>query len=342
MSLDKHSRSPEVHEALNSLYWDVLTVNGFGWEGATSWVRMPDRILEDLERRSASAATIERVREAMRQVVQVALGEDRDLFIACEYIHVLKEPELIQERLKTGIRESDGRASFELKLAALRWGDKGTQQRAIAEYREDNPQLATACPTTIEVAFISAHSLVEKTVLRIREEVHQYEAKYKLVPKSGGFTHINAAAEIQRSQNYDLAVGVLNSGALLANHLEVAGQETRYLEWHRRWKKNPTWRRIGKNTTEIRHAARILICENDISEGTTMEKILPYIDRLNPEQVDLCLCGHFMEHSLEMAEKLSITKAFPIGAVPLNRVFDNFDFMEQRLREEGIDMPPTE
>ena len=73
-----------------------------------------------------------------------------------------------------------------------------------------------------------------------------------------------------------------------------------------------------------------------------MEKILPYIDRLNPEQVDLCLCGHFMEHSLEMAEKLSITKAFPIGAVPLNRVFDNFDFMEQRLREEGIDMPPTE
>lgn len=341
MSLDKLSRNPEVHNALNNLYWDVLSVNGFGWEGAGSWVRMPDRILEDLERGQASAVTIERVREAMRQVVQVALGEDKDLFIACAYICALDEPALIQQRLKSGIRESDGRASFELKCAALRWGDKDTQQRAIAEYREDNPHLATACPTTIEVAF-ERYSLVEKTVLRIREAVHQYEAKYNLVPKSGGFTHINAAAEIQQSQNYDLAVGILNSGALLANHLEVAGQETRYLEWHRRWKKNPVWRRIGKNTHDVRRAARILICENDISQGTTMQRILPYIDKLHPEQVDLCLCGYQMEHSLEMAEKLPITKAFPIGTVPLNRVFDNFDFMEQRLRAEGIAMPPTE
>lgn len=98
---------------------------------------------------------------------------------------------------------------------------------------------------------------------------------------------INAAGELSRQ--YDLIVGVMNSGGIMGSLCELMGGNVRYLDWHRHWKKKgPTWRKIGADPTRVKEAKKILVCDNDADTGGTMRRIATALEALNPEAVDVC------------------------------------------------------
>ena len=101
---------------------------------------------------------------------------------------------------------------------------------------------------------------------------------------------INAAGEL--ISQYDLIVGVMNAGCSMAALCELMGGNVRYIEWHqkdREWEnREPVWRNVGMNFKPVTEAKRILVCENDAVTGTTLRKIIPALQALGSEAVDVC------------------------------------------------------
>lgn len=88
-------------------------------------------------------------------------------------------------------------------------------------------------------------------------------------------------------KDYDLVVGVVHAGVSPALLMEALGKNTRYLEYHRKIPKPPSWQKFGRNVETPVSAQNILVCENDVVTGSTLQAIQPVLADLGPQKVDL-------------------------------------------------------
>lgn len=146
---------------------------------------------------------------------------------------------------------------------------------------------------------------------------------------------INAAMVISK-EGYDLAIPVLGSGAHLGNFVEMAGINTKYIEYHRDSPNTPPkWIPIGRNAKVEKvpeNVERIILIEDDIRSGGTIEALMPEIDRLNPSQIDLILSDDFHPNkSKDRAKKMGyFSKVRLIGELNYDEIFKNLsEFRKQ-------------
>ncbi len=216
----------------------------------------------------------EEIRLKLLRVANQTISEDKNLRLAFAFLRCAGYPEPIKARIEKGIRTSSDQLSYDLMKAMCLYGDP--------------QQIATHLPEYIaERGLIDMNDFFEGDLWRLRNAHEHYNLKYGLPNLDLDAEIINAAHEVL-SMKYDLVIGILNGGALLPSLLEMLGQNVRYLKWRRHWARPPMLWRVGKEISPIQKANRILVCEDDIATGTTLQKVAPVIRRFHPEQVDVC------------------------------------------------------
>ncbi len=250
---------------------------------------------------------VQAVRSAIRLQTDLSPSKARQHRLLAEY------DQLWMELIKTELKQK----SFYLPLLILRKADRVDLIRQVIDHELAAGQIESVDlmdalleygdPQMVDARFQEyinrepwaiRHFFEEKRYVKARMQPIQSAyadfAKKHHLPADlvtiGGYAspseYVNAAVELKERQ-YDLAIGVLNSGVPLASMLDFLGQETRYLEWHRGWKRGPKWKKMGRNTEKITQAKRILVCEHDMDTGQTLEAIVPFLRKLKPETVDI-------------------------------------------------------
>ncbi len=261
----------------------------------------------------------------IRELLSLSI-ERRELYMIYKWSELLGDLSPAIQFVKTnGITYKDGSVEPCLLDVALKFCDQDTANRAIQECAT-----STSNPETVERLVAERGMLAEKMAV-IRNLLSQYSQIHNLPEKNISFTQVNAAIEISK-MDYDLVLCILNGGASLGNLVEIAGLNTRFLEWRKHWKKDPIWRKVGKNTTKPTGANNILVIEDDASTGTTLKAIQPLIKKLNPENVDICFCGMFLKHSIDVAQSLSsFNEVVRMFSLSHKKALDNLDEFRAKL-----------
>lgn len=217
--------------------------------------------------------------------------------------------ELVSKRLRKGIRDRYGLYFDELVRTALKLAETPESvQKIVSAYHKDFAYFREMCE-------VEECAVMETAVLNIRNAVRRIHQSFGFKCKLGfdglvSLPLINAASEVVNRGEYDLVVGVVNSGTPLAICTELLGQSTAYLEWHRQWKGSPKWRYLetAKKRAELK---KVLVAEIDAVSGQTLRAIIPALEKLGAKQVDICFDGERHEKSLSVAQEFPFfTNAF--------------------------------
>lgn len=179
--------------------------------------------------------------------------------------------------------------------------------------------------------------VVEQTMNEIQAKQRAYEATANLPNRRNNLgTRVAPTAAIQLTdRRYDATIGILWSGASLANHMHCWGSENvGYIEWHRHWQRDPVWR-LHDMRFDVRKHMNILLCENDAVSGRTLTKVLQKIDTLNPANVDVCFTGIYYEKSREKALQLGAFRSvFHIADLDQSKVYSDMLRYREKLLEK--------
>ncbi len=223
----------------------------------------------------APPEVLEELRDRVRWLVRACLALNES-YRWLQYSEILGDTDGIRARIARGIC-TEGRPHYDLYQATLDYGTDAQRDDAVRQY----------VPECGEDSFWSSR-LGMNLWSGISTGMGAYMARHAipnviLTPES-----VSGAGELHAC-GYDLAVGMATRGTAAAATLEVLGTPARYAEWHGYWKVGPRWKPVGADRSRIHSAARILVCEHDIHTGATLAALRPFIDRLNPEQVDVHL-----------------------------------------------------
>lgn len=226
------------------------------------------------------------LKKATHDLAQAALADDNSIYNAFRYFRFLEKNNIIEERAKQGIRSrKSGSINFDLYKEAIKLTNNEEEIMSLFQVViNEDPHLLHL--------ILECTPFIKSKIEAIKKTIDIYSDLYHIprLPIDDKLTvdFINASGEIAHI-DYDCIVGVLNAGAPIPILLDILGKKTGYIEWHRDSEKHPEWRKIGINThIVIDKPQKILVCENDVSTGTTLEKIIPYLEELNPHQVDVC------------------------------------------------------
>ena len=269
------------------------------------------------------------VKEIARKLIMAGLKNDANLADAYSYSDEIGEYDEIIARMKQGVY-SHGQTYFDLMQAALRWGDENDIRRAIIAWK-------TRCK-------YDAHSMnmdldfspITEIVDKINNAVRNYASDFDLYYTGTGSPTINAAVEIKK-QEYDLAVGIQKGCSNLTTILEMLGQPSSNIRFSQRWeKRKPYWMKVGRDGGKIQSAKRIIVCENDVSSGKTLQAVQPYLEKLNPESVDICFTGLHQEKSIEKAKTMGFyTHVFSTMTVGFEDYLANLKTAEAAVTRLG-------
>jgi adenine/guanine phosphoribosyltransferase-like PRPP-binding protein len=213
------------------------------------------------------------------------MRNDANLFLAFRYLRSLGREDLIKKRLNKGPLAVGGEASVDLTMAFLDYGTEQQAEEALKVWLDVKKRL---------------NPMLEDTVY-ISERLNPITEAYSRFAKEAGLTRripgddnsfgtrteaVNAAMELMK-KNYDVVIGILNSGAPLAGLMDFLGQNTRYAEWHHGWKGGPKWKKIGNKQAAIKTAGTILISEHDTRTGMTLKAFIPFLQKLHARRVDI-------------------------------------------------------
>lgn len=292
--------------------------------------RSADEQSEELKK-ILGADLLDTYKQKILQIAEFCLKDDYNLYVALKYFKFLGLQDRIVERISKGIR--------------FRFGNKdlvsGELFRATCEYGTEE-QIKNATEIYIKKESITPLYRLEDNPYfkekfeEIKNAIKKYSQFYNL-PVGFPITAeiLNVAMEI-RKRDYDLAIGVMRSGALMAIILEMLGTKTKYLEWSRNWKKGPIWRKIGRDWNKtVEAGGKIMVCEHDTHTGATLKAIAPAIKNLKPKTLDICFwidAHHTNKKIVESSEDYGST--FNLEDFPKDKFFDNLQNFLKAIRSD--------
>lgn len=279
-----------------------------------------------------SSQTIGAMRQRILKIIEVALFQDGDVSLGIRLARAAGEIELIREKIRQ-LRSSDqpNLGYYDLPLAIGQFGTQADIENLIRNYTSDTRFIADTLGRP------EYDNPIKAFRLGISMNLHRY-AKHYNVPlgRVGEASTVNAAVELHK-RNYDLVVGVLNAGTIFALPLEALGSNVRYLEYHRSWKrKKPVWRKVGRHQEKPKKAKRILICENDSVTGKTLRAVLPKVEALEPELIDVCFDSEdeaAFQKSLEAARHLPLNEIIDADSLGYDNLYGNLRGFSEKLRQ---------
>ena len=264
----------------------------------------------------------EQLRDCLRVLSQYFLEQDQPRWYEGIWPLVFFDE---KERMREVFRKSENYEDHDI-FNAVQSGTRVEKRNATARYLSH---------IQIDRNFENGLPFYTEKIEAIRKELTRY-CETHAIPLTQKITArtINLAMETLREE-YDLVIGVLNSGSPVAAIHEIFGRQVRYVEWHRNWKRPPIWRKVGSNMTPIKvnSVSKILVCEHDTHSGTTLQALLPYIEKLNPKTVDICFLEdiHGVNHS--HANCFETLRAIMNSTeVPQHRLYDHVIQLGKQLR----------
>jgi len=279
-------------------------------------VRNLDEQREELTR-EIGADLFNVLSQKLLEMAELCYKDDYNIYMAFKYFELLGLKDRIIERINHGIRNKNGQVCYDLFRATCKYGSEEQIKNATDTYVKEEGIYA-----------IEDMPYFRERFQEITATVNKYSQFYNL-PVGFAITSeiFNAAMEIKK-RDYDLAIGVLRSGAPIAVMLEIMGMETKYLEWSRKWKKGPIWRKIGRDRdveVEIeKPGKKIIVCEHDTYTGTTLKAIAPLIKKLEPQSIDVCFwidAHHTNKEILKNADDYGA--GYNAGDFPQEDFFEN-------------------
>lgn len=134
--------------------------------------------------------------------------------------------------------------------------------------------------------------LVYKPLLEKMERIYnQYSIPLIQYPD---VHHLFLANQYFIEQGFDLVIGIHTRGSMLPFLIDLHGDiPVKIIEYHRSWKKKePFFRKLGLQRPTNGPFKKVVICENDIASGTTLNKVIPFIQKkFNPKEIHISLHG---------------------------------------------------
>src|SRR3989344_5812790 len=278
---------------------------------------------QDMYTTEAQEKIMTEFREAFTEVAEAALAQDTSLYTAFRYFKALGREDKIRERVQKGYPTIDGDHNFDLLRACLEYGTDAQAESALREFLKGSSPKYTILEQLQETRYF-------KERLEIIERAYNQFAQQSGLRNLPRISHaaskidlINGAQEL-RKRNYNLAIGVMRSGEPLAGLLDFLGQRTRYVEWHLGWKKQPTWRNIGSNRLRVKQAKSILLCEHDTETGATLRALIPFLQSLHPDKVDISFwIDYHHRNERRVKESGFYNEQFLIRDMPLASLIEN-------------------
>ena len=281
---------------------------------------------EKLKQTEGGEKLIEGIKSLMLEVANLAVVHDANLYLAFQYFETLGLKNRIKERVDKGCRTESGELYYDLTLASLEYGSDDQAENVLREWVTDKQR------GDFPEAFQGTKYFKERLPV-IREAYKEFAQKNNLpdsIVNMGGLNTtdlINAAIELKK-MNYDVVIGVLKSGIHVATIMDFLGQNTRFIEWHKHWKSGPRLKKIGSDISPITSAQKILICEQDAHTGATLNALIPFIEKLNPEKVDVSFwIDEQRQNQAKIDESNYYDEQFLVGKIPFNHLVENLNSM---------------
>jgi hypothetical protein len=276
---------------------------------------------------SLEAEKMEKYKHSLIKLAEAGLAKDKNIYIAFECLEKLGDTEKIISRIKKGIRYASGSISYDLFKATCKYGNEEQIKKATKEFTE-----------SYGVDSLSAMPYYKEKFDEIGVAISRYRYLYGIANNVGvNAEMINASMELLK-KDYDLAVGVIRSGSPIATMLEIGGLETRYIEWHRGWKKGPVWKKIGKETWKVEGQKKnIIVCEHDTQTGNTLDIIQPLIEALEPDKVDVCFWIDMHRTNKKVVEQRNFyNDSYNANDFPVDDFFNNLQNILKIIRSENF------
>ena len=224
------------------------------------------------------------IRQGFHGLALEAMQDDANLYEGIQLLEEIGDIEPIRARINQGYRMNIGELNYDLAFATLHYGTDQQIEVMIKDWLKERGQ--TNLAEFEETRYFKERLSIINDSFNAFAKAHGLPEALPDMDAGGAQSSlINAATELKKKK-YDVAIGILNSGVYVAELLDYLGQNTRYVEWHRHWTRQPIWKHIGSNDEPIENAQRILLCEQDIHTGATMDNLEPFLRELQPEQVD--------------------------------------------------------
>lgn len=274
----------------------------------------------------------EEIRKSVSTLLEMAYEEDNMYAVRMISKHLeINIDDRLRERISEGILNSNGEPDYDLARVTMELGtdEQISEVLRIYDYRyppDSNTREQEHIIGRGKPGFLleSIYNNVRKSIVGCRLPARRLWSR---------FLNVNAAAEIEK-RDYDLAVGLLNGGLHLALMTEIAGVRTRLISVHRDSKCEPYWKNIRKGDSKVKKAKNILICEDDAVTGGTLRRIIPLIEKLEPENVDVCFSGIYSDRSIDAASTIPVyNNAFHTVSFGFDRLYENIKEMELASRQ---------
>lgn len=240
-----------------------------------------------------------------------------------------KETELIRERIRILVETGDFRNSSDVQ-AIQTYGSQLEIHTALTKHKpkteEDSffENFINTRPTSNPLC-----DLYSRAYANLKSYAEKFEIPFRHTPRA---YDLSAAIELSRKK-YDLIIGVLKAGSTLALPMEAIGENVRYMEWHKHWKRKPVWRNVGRATEKPKKAKKILLCENDAVSGNTIEALLPSLEKLGAEEVDICFTALYPEKSTQISESLPLNSIYNTSDLGYKNCYSNLVEFRRRFAE---------
>lgn len=265
-------------------------------------------------------------------IIQQGLQNGANFYAAAKYSLETGEVKEIRKRMKKGITSKDSRTqkiypNYDLLQVALNIGDDKDMQKAVSAWvRHYGPT---------EEALNGGK--IREIRTEIQSKLERYAQKFNLPDSPISLVNINGAMEIPE-QEHDLAVGIHRGCAEVTNLLDATNLPVRYIRYSQEDQETqPYWSPVGRNQQKISKAKRIIICEDDVVSGTTLQAVHPLIERLNPEVVDIYFCGYTPKKSCKAASALGYyTNVLSTESISFDRFVANLKKAQRTLKKHGF------
>ncbi len=288
------------------------------------------KLVQNLADIKVSSADIELIRHDVLLLIEWGLFRGGNNYEALKFALAAGEAELIRERAREIIENRECANFDDYRVVALT-RDFNAINISMRDYIEGNGGSMTFVNHDIFTTNSIPNNPIADLYYHIQNGLKAHVKKFNIpLRNTPNIPTINAAVELSKN-NYDLVIGVLKSGSTLAVPFEVLGDNVRYVEWHRHWTRKPIWRKVGETTDKPTEAKRVLICENDAASGKTLQALQPILDKLNPDEVDICFSGYFPDKSIDIAEGFPFRHIYTTENVNYDNVCKNLLHFRSRL-----------
>ncbi len=283
-----------------------------------------------------------KAKKYLKQMIDVGVNDDLYFHAVIKCAKIVGKTPAMKQRIQQGFLVN-GKFNQDFCRFVLEQGDDDEMRFALDAFF----QHTTLYSPERLVPLLLHGNKIKNIAQEIRAAAKKYSKEHCLLfetKKDDAFSRLpliaemNAAVEI-KNMNYDLVVGILRSCVSLTTPLEMLGQEVRYVECIRgpRSAKKPVWIGRGRGgMIPIRHANRVLICENDAISGNTLRTVQPLIQAvLEPKVIDICFHkASSLESSKEVARGLGFyTKVFSVMDVGFEHFFDNLKTLQTAAKK---------